>query len=215
MRMRAEGRWILALAIALGSASTGCKEYPTEGDLTVLYARIGAAHARSREAAITKVLGEHRAKPLTLVEETVSVPREAEGCAGNAATPTFTLQGKTRAYVLDCTAIGNLAWGRGPVDATSDGTTFALVPSRTPANDGVVVATGASGELYAIAPSLEVVTTHQVRVRGTCNRMPSPPMMPFVANFYAVEKRAASEVKTLATPYRGEDTEDVCDAYVE
>jgi hypothetical protein len=215
----------LALLTVLSAA--GCASYSTEGDIHAIYQEIGTVNGVHREAAIADALKAAGATPFQETEEVAAVPEEADRCGSGlpASTPnsTITLQATSTTptsepatFLVDCAALRGFAFGAASIDAkASSGETVVLVASRTHANDRVVLARKSDGRTVVIQPSENIVETRKIRRPGTCNGMPSPPVMERQVMFFVLKGRTTADVDVVNTPYRALGTETICDETVE
>jgi hypothetical protein len=215
--MRPPSRTLRRTMMLVAAGTVGCGPYRTTSDYEIMSNVIAMANAESRERAVSRTLASRGATPVTVSEQTLTVPSEVEECAsGHADLPPVTVSRPLGSYVVDCTAMADLARGRKPIDArTSEGRPVVLIASRTAANDKIVIARDHEDHLVAILPTLEITQRHEMRQPGTCHRMPSPPMMPRFVIVLALDNRLARDIDIVPTTYQGERVDPVCDHYVE
>jgi hypothetical protein len=103
-------RRTMTLLVAAGAVS--CASSPTTSDFDIMSNLVALANAQSREGAVSRPLASQGATPVTVSEQTLTVPSEVEGCSsGHADVPPVSVSGPLGSYVVDCTAMADLAWG--------------------------------------------------------------------------------------------------------
>lgn len=187
-------------------------------------------HLARRREAIERTMQARQLTAANVPTAGVMLPDDVERC-GEGEPPQVTIRwtvdgGTAREAIVDACALREILGGAPRVLAAtaSDGAALAFVRASdldmhaTASTDleDYVLAKAPDGGYVVLQPRRNVTETRRARVRGTCNRMPSPGgWSGATARVFVLEGAAPEKIEAVQVPYDAVRIEQACDRVVE